>query len=423
VTIVDVLCVDGLTGFYFDDQLAIRGGAHHDGFDYAGVPATPGFDRIRQAGTCLSVMLVLDDGQVAVGDCASVQYSGAGGREPLFSPAEARRVVEDVVAPTLRGADLDRFRDLAAALDGVTADGAPLPAAVRYGVSQALLDAVACARHTTMAEVVRDEWGTGSPLRPVPIFAQSGDDRYDNVDKMILKGVDVLPHGLINTVEGKLGGDGELLDGYVGWIRDRVRSLRPEEEYRPVLHFDTYGTIGLAFGADTGWMADYLGRLAATAAPYRLRIEHPVDGGSRAGQVDAMVALRRALGERGVPMDLVVDEWCNTLEDIEVFVAAGAADMVHVKTPDLGNIADSVEGLLHVRRHGLLAYCGGTCNETDRSGRVGAHIAMACQADQVLAKPGMGVDEGLMIVGNEMARTATLAASRERPGTTRGGGR
>ena len=32
----------------------------------------------------------------------------------------------------------------------------------------------------------------------------------------------------------------------------------------------------------------------------------------------------------------------------------------------------------------------------------------------MLAKPGMGVDEGMMIVGNEMARVAALVAARER---------
>ncbi len=58
------------------------------------------------------------------------------------------------------------------------------------------------------------------------------------------------------------------------------------------------------------------------------------------------------------------------------------------------------------------AYCGGTCNETDRSAQVSAHVAMACGAAQVLAKPGMGVDEGMMVVGNEMARAAALAATR-----------
>jgi methylaspartate ammonia-lyase len=45
---------------------------------------------------------------------------------------------------------------------------------------------------------------------------------------------------------------------------------------------------------------------------------------------------------------------------------------------------------------------------------VSAHIAMACGAVQVLAKPGMGVDEGMMIVGNEMARVAALIDARGR---------
>ena len=44
---------------------------------------------------------------------------------------------------------------------------------------------------------------------------------------------------------------------------------------------------------------------------------------------------------------------------------------------------------------------------------------MACQAGQLLAKPGMGVDEGLMVVGNEMARTAALAAARRTREDTR----
>ena len=38
---------------------------------------------------------------------------------------------------------------------------------------------------------------------------------------------------------------------------------------------------------------------------------------------------------------------------------------------------------------------------------------LACQATQVLAKPGIGVDEGLMIVGNEMARTAAPVRARK----------
>ena len=54
-------------------------------------------------------------------------------------------------------------------------------------------------------------------------------------------------------------------------------------------------------------------------------------------------------------MQIAVDEWCNTLEDIELFVEAGAADMIHVKTPDLGGINNTIEALLLVARSGLAA--------------------------------------------------------------------
>jgi methylaspartate ammonia-lyase len=410
--ITDVICVPVRTGFFSDDQAAIRAGAVRDGFDYVGEPLTPGFTRIRQPGEAVSVMLVLDGREVAFGDCAAVQYSGAGGRDPVFVASGVAETIARHVSPRLIGRSLGSFRQLAEELDTLEVDGAPMHTAVRYGVTQAVLDAVARTRGITMAEVVRDEYETGVELKPVPMFAQSGDDRYDNVDKMILKRVEVLPHGLINNVETKLGAKGELFEAYVAWVRDRIRSRRGDEEYRPLLHFDTYGTIGMAFGADIDAVARYLSHLAEVAAPFRLRIEHPIDAGSRAGQIEALGQLRLALQQLGAPVEIVVDEWCNTLDDIEAFVAARAADVIHVKTPDLGGINNAIEALLHVRRHGLLAYCGGTCNETDRSSQVCAHVAMACGADQILAKPGMGVDEGLLVVGNEMARVTALAATR-----------
>jgi methylaspartate ammonia-lyase len=244
------------------------------------------------------------------------------------------------------------------------------------------------------------------------MFVQSGDARYDNVDKMVLKEADVLPHGLVNQVDSKLGFDGEILARYVSWVRDRILALRMRDDYEPMIHLDVYGTIGLAFDRDIARVARYLVALEELAAPFRLRVEHVIDAGGRDPQIETSAALRSALQERGSRVQIAVDEWCNTLKDIELFVAARAADVIHVKTPDLGGVNNTIEALLHVRRAGLEAYCGGTCNETDRSAQVSAHIAMACGAAQVLAKPGMGVDEGMMIVGNEMARTAALVAAR-----------
>lgn len=117
-------------------------------------------------------------------------------------------------------------------------------------MSQALLDAAALATGRLKTEVVCDEWQLPCVPEAIPLFGQSGDDRYIAVDKMILKGVDVLPHALINNVEEKLGFKGEKLREYVRWLSDRILSLRTSERYHPTLHIDVYGTIGLIFDMD-----------------------------------------------------------------------------------------------------------------------------------------------------------------------------
>ena len=400
----------GRTGFYFDDQKAIKAGAEPDGEAYLGKPRTEGFSAVRQAGESVSMMLLLDDGQLAYGDCAAVQYSGAGGRDPLFLAEDFIPLLRRYITPLLEGREITNFRTLAAEIENIrTESGAPLHTAIRYGVSQAILDAVAKARAVPMCYVIAEEYGCTVSDHMIPIFTQSGDNRYANADKMILKRAEVLPHALINTVEGKLGKNGELLLEYVGWLRERIIHLRPSADYAPVLHIDVYGTIGLAFGnGNYKAMADYLAVLADAAKPFRLRVEGPVDAGGRTEQMEALRGLRGELDARNIPVELVADEWCNTLEDIVYFADNKAGHMIQIKTPDLGGINNTAEAVLYCKQKGVGAYQGGTCNETDRSAQVCVHVAMAVQPEQILAKPGMGVDEAYMLAYNEMKRILAL---------------
>ena len=408
--IVDLVCSAGRTGFYFDDQRAIKGGAGHDGIFYVGAPVTEGFTAVRQAGESISVMLVLEDGQVAYGDCAAVQYSGAGGRDPLFLAKDFIPLIEKHIKPQLVGKEADSFRDLCAMMEAIEIDGKRLHTAIRYGVSQAILDAVAKASGRMMCEVVADEYGCTVSDKPLNIFTQSGDDRYSNADKMIIKGAQVLPHALINNVEEKLGKNGEKLAEYVAWLRDRILSMRLDESYNPVIHIDVYGTIGAAMGNhEYKKMADYIEELGKIAKPLHLRIEGPMDCDStREEQIEALSALTAELDARGCDVELVADEWCNTLEDIKLFADKKAGHMVQIKTPDLGGVNNTIEAVLYCKEKGIGAYQGGTCNETDRSCQVCVNCAMATQPDQILAKPGMGVDEGFMIVYNEMNRILAM---------------
>ncbi|MBP3645805.1 MAG: methylaspartate ammonia-lyase [Clostridia bacterium] len=413
--IIDVVCSKGRTGFYFDDQRAIKQGAGHDGVFYVGAPVTDGFTSVRQAGESISVMLVLEDGQIATGDCAAVQYSGAGGRDPLFLAKDFIPLIDKYIKPELVGKEADSFRSLAAMMEAIEIDGKRLHTAIRYGVSQALLDAVAKATGRLMCEVVADEYGCTVSEKPIPIFTQSGDDRYDNSDKMIIKGAQVLPHALINNVKDKLGEKGEKLAEYVAWLRDRILNHRTDENYAPVLHIDCYGTIGAVFGNNNyAAMADYIEELGRIAKPFHLRIEGPMDCDStREAQIEALSGLTAELDRRGCDVELVADEWCNTLEDIKLFADAKAGHMVQIKTPDLGGVNNTIEAVLYCKEKGIGAYQGGTCNETDRSAQVCVNCAMATQPVQILAKPGMGVDEGFMIVYNEMERILALRAAKK----------
>jgi methylaspartate ammonia-lyase len=411
--IKDVILSKSYTGFFFDDQKAIKNGAVNDGFFYVGTPIIEGFQSIRQRGEAISVQLVLENDEVGIGDCAAVQYSGTGGRDPLFLADYYIPYIEENIVPLLIGLEVNEFRPLAEKFDKISINGKKLHTAIRYGLTQAFLSAVAKNSRVTMAEVIRKEYNINEKVyEKVPVFTQSGDDRYDNVDKMIIKEADVLPHALINNVDKKLGRHGELLKDYINWLRNRIIKHRSREDYNPVLHIDVYGTIGIVFNNDVDKIIDYLLVLENTASPFKLRIEGPIDAGNKEDTIEYLAILTRILDERKSTVEIVADEWCNTLEDVIDFADRKAGHMLQIKTPDLGGINNICEAILYCNKVGVGSYCGGTCNETNISAEVTTNIAIACMANQCLAKPGMGVDAGYMIVKNEMNRVLAITKKR-----------
>lgn len=404
------------SGFYFDDQKAIKSGkVEQDGFFYLGKTQTSGFTSLRQKGEAVSIQLVLEDGTVGYGDCAAVQYSGAGGRDPLFLADENIIFIQEKIVPLLIGLDLVSFKVLAEKFDNLVIDGKKIHTAIRYGITQAILSAVANKEKLTMAEVIRNEYNIKDKMYlPVPIFSQSGDERYKAADQMIISKAEILPHALINNVETKLGLQGEILVEYTKWLVNRIFTKRLDESYHPIIQFDVYGTMGEAFDLDVEKIGDYIITLEKLVHPLELRIEGPVDTGDKMTTMYLLRDIRFYLENKGSNVKIVADEWCNTLEDIKMFADNKAGHILQIKTPDLGGVNNIVEAVLYCNSKDIGSYVGGTCNETNISAQVTTNIAIACHAKQVLAKPGMGVDEGLMIIKNEMNRVVAIANARNK---------
>lgn len=401
----------GHHGFAHKDLPAMKAGAKPNGFLFEGPTVLPGFRKIVQAGSVLSLMLVLEDGSVAQGDCLDVIFAGAAGRDPLFDPEEHTALVRGPVTEALVGQDVSAFRPLAERLDGLKPSDTRLHTALRYGISQALLHATALARRELMAEVVAREYGSSIGTETIPILVSIQKTDMLQLDRMIMKRAGLLPHASFTVVEADLGDDGHKLLDYAGRLAARIREIGASD-YHPRIHLDTYGTLGELFANDTAAIVRFIARVAETVAPYPLLIESPIIAKTMEEQIALYRAMRQGLATTGCGAKLVVDEWCNTLDDIRLFGAAEAADFVQIKAPDLGGLTNAIEAVLYCRKIGLGCCLGGTANETDHSSRITTHVGMACGPDFLLGKPGLGGDEALMIQTNEMRRTIALLAAR-----------
>lgn len=182
--------------------------------------------------------------------------------------------------------------------------------------------------------------------------------------------------------------------------------------YQPVLHFDVYGWIGQEIGLEPQRIADFVCRVADSVPGFTLNIECPADLGSTQAQIENYARIVSILDSRGSRAHIVVDERCNTLDDIRRFSEARAAHLIQIKTPDVGSIADTARAVLLCKENNVGAYVGGSCTETDLSARASVHVSVATQVDMMLAKPGMGVDEGFSIVGNEQNRFFAMLSRR-----------
>ena len=411
--IVDVVCSVGLSSYFHMDFAAIRAGARPDGFIYNGKPLTTGFHSIVQPAHIISILLLLEDGQIAHGDCADVAFAGAAGRDPPLAAHQSLALIEGGIGDRLRGRDVSLFRSLAGEFDTLEHAGVRLHSAIRYGISQALLHATALTRRLTVAEVVADEYETRIAGRPIAITASCELGDLRQLDRMILKRLELLPHSFFTDIETEVGRSGEIFAKHVAKVSRRIQKIGASD-YRPRLHFDLCGTLGEVFDLDIERLATFLGTLLKKAAPYDLLIEAPIVADGYEKHIDLFCRLRDRLRSSGIPIKIVADEWCNTLEDVERFAGAGAADVIQIKMPDLGGVDNAIEAVLCCKKYGIGACLGGTANETDQSSRISAQIALGCQPDFMLSKPGLGGDEGLMIERNEMSRAIALIAHRRR---------
>jgi methylaspartate ammonia-lyase len=109
-SITRVLSVPAVGDYYYDDLAALQANSIPLPERYTAPPVTPGFRHVREVAEAISVGLVLDNNQVAWGDCVAVEFSGKAGRDPVFRVEEGLATIQRAVALALQGHEMTSFR-------------------------------------------------------------------------------------------------------------------------------------------------------------------------------------------------------------------------------------------------------------------------------------------------------------------------
>ena len=408
ISIHEVLCTQTFGGFYYEDITSLHEKSVPEEDRYVTRSQQEGFRYLREIAETLSVGLVHDH-HVAWGDCVGVAHGGKAGRRHVLRHGPAKKIVEEVVAPWLKRVPISSLkafdRDWKAFEFGQRDDFDP---ALTYGLTQAVLGLLAAFMGSPKAlfRVIAKEWDLPqTDLEVLPLQGSLGNNRIENAEKMIIRRLAALPHSRVDDIESQLGLEGEKLLAYVQWLKEHIRRV-DDPTYTPTVHLDVHGAVGRIFNQKVDQIVDYLMLLQDTLGPLPLRMESVALADSVDDQIEIYSQIKNELVRRQSPVKLVADEWANNLQDIQKFVDRGCVDMVHVKCPDVGSVADIVNSILYCKQGGISVLLGGSSIETAISTRATMHIAMVTRPDVVLMKPGMGVDEAYMICQGEMARIA-----------------
>jgi methylaspartate ammonia-lyase len=395
--IIDVITYRGWGGYFFEDIDKIRQKFIPTADRYQSSTDHDRYPFVRTPAPVVGVGIKLDDGSVHWGDGVAVSFGGKAGRAGPGSPDELEKWFKSDFKSWCVGRDASSWKSLEEAFLKAHRTTA---AFVRYAVSQAFLSACSHVNQLPSASLIARDLGLTVSKTPIPLHGSSGANWDDTVDRMLARRLSYLPQGQFENLDAQIGsGGGQLLKWIEGF---KVRASK--FGYTPTLTLDFHGALDFIFaGSDTN-IADFIIAMAQKAAPHALHVESPVVGKTLEDHAKRLSPIRLRVQGSSPSTKIIADEWANEVADIKFLIDQNAVDGIHIKMPDTGSLSECAEAIKICKKAKVFSLLGGSCTETDLGARASVHLAIACQPNALLVKPGMGFDESFALMNNEMAR-------------------
>lgn len=395
--IIDVQTYRGWGGYFFEDIDKIRqkfirmADRYHSSTDHDRYPF------VRTSAPVVGVGIKLDDGSVHWGDGVAVSFGGKAGRAGPGSPDELEKWFKSDFKSWCVGRDVSTWQHLE---ESFLKGQKTTPPFVRYAVSQAFLSACSHVNQLPSASLIARDLGLTVSKTPIPLHGSSGANWDDTVDRMLARKLIYLPQGQFENLDAQIGSGGGQLFKWIDGFKQRAARFN----YKPTLTLDFHGALDSIFAGSDIKIADFIIAMAQNAAPHALHLESPIVGRTLEDHAKRLSTIRLRVQGSSPSTKIIADEWANEVADIKLLIDQHAVDGVHIKMPDTGSLSECAEAVKICKKAKIFSLLGGSCTETDIGARASVHLAMACQPDALLVKPGMGFDESFALMHNEMAR-------------------
>lgn len=387
----------------------------------------------------LSVGLVVDQERVFWGECVGAAD---------FQVKSAATTVEQIVQPRLLGQTLTTFREMSALLTGLietviltqttvvpepprppgpsrrsllrgqwTADlpqptppistsyevEQPIASAIQYGLSQALLAAIAWAQDKNPIQILCDEYGRAQPLTAVPFHAEINPDIPLSLQSISHSPIASIGYSLSGTDPIlELGPNGEVLQRFAQQLKEALIKTADPQTF--AFYFNVRGGYGALRGDNLGQILGMLYELEKASEPFLVRVEDPLLVDGRDEQIKQMATLKSYLRSRRLKLQLVAHAGIKTAADVQAYSERKAVHMLYIDLPQMGSLTESATAVLVAQQQKVGVFLGGSPDETHLAAQSSIQLALALQPTLLLVKPGRLGDAGIASAYNEMKR-------------------
>lgn len=262
----------------------------------------------------------------------------------------------------------------------------PLHPALQYGLTAALLKAVAAVNRVSVMALVVRAYGLPVPETAVPLQFPLNDQNMQAAHTILTTHVASLGYTTSkNNHKATLGTNGELLQRHVRRLAAWLPTV--DAAFQPTLHLDLRDSFQELFANDEGKILGALVGLEQAAKPFILHIQNPVWQDSREAQLKSLEKLKGYLAFRRLKLQLVADAWIDSLADVKDFARPEVCHLLHIALPRLGNLEAGITAVLHLNAQDRSVILSG------QDSPLTTHIALATQPTSLSGYPQLHFNE------------------------------